>query len=95
MQQRYILVPAYEYFGKKHRAITYTVDYCIIDNKGILSCVDVKGFGTQQGDLRRKLFQYHHPTTLLLWTTRNLKYGDKDGWIDYDELKSIRKKNKQ
>jgi hypothetical protein len=94
LQPKYVLIPKHKYFDKNIRETTYTADFLV----HLINCtdivIDVKGFGTQQGDIRRKLFGYMNPNIRLKWITRNIKYGDKDGWVDYDELKKIRSKNK-
>jgi hypothetical protein len=97
LQPQYELVPAFVYQGRKRKAITYTPDFKIIHNDGHIDVVDVKSMGsaTQQGELRRKLFEFKYPDILLRWVCRNLKHGDEYGWIDYDELKKIYAKNKR
>jgi len=93
---KYELIPKFtDAFGVKHRATTYTPDFYILYCDGSELLVDIKGFGTQQGDLRRKLFLHKYPNLPLVWLSRNLKHGDKDGWIEYDELKKIQKQNKK
>jgi hypothetical protein len=90
-QPKYILIDKFEKDGKKYRATTYTPDFRIFHKDGSHELIDVKGFSTQQGDLRRKLFDSRY-TEKLTWVTRNLKHGDKDGWIEYEDLKRARKK---
>jgi len=53
------------------------------------------GTATQQGELRRKMFDYKYPELMLTWVCRNKKYGDADGWIIYEELKKIYSKRKK
>jgi len=95
LQPKYILIPKFVYFGEKRRELTYTADFLVYYPDGTFEAIDIKGFSSQQGDLRRKLFEYKFPNEKLTWITRNLKHGDKDGWIDTDELKKIRAKNKR
>lgn len=40
------------------------------------------------------MFDYKYPSLKLTWVARSLKYGQ-DGWINYDELKKLRKENKK
>jgi hypothetical protein len=85
--------------GENRRAITYAPDFKIINSDGSIHVIDVKSMGTatQQGELRRKLFEYKYPELELMWVCRNLKHGDVDGWIKYEDLKKIyrdAKKNK-
>ena len=97
LQPQYELIPKFTYQNRKRQAITYTPDFKVIHNDGHIEVVDVKSMGsaTQQGELRRKLFEFKHPEILLRWVCRNLKHGNEQGWVDYDELKKIYAKNKR
>lgn len=96
LQKKYILLDSFRSSeGKLIRAVTYTVDFLIYHIDGSIEAVDVKGYATQQGDLRRKLFMSRYPDIKLTWICRNLKYGDADGWIEYDALKKARKGKKE
>lgn len=90
-QPTYELQPKFKKNGKTYRAITYTPDFLVYWNNGDETLVDVKSLGTatQQGELRRKLFEYKYPNISLIWLCRSIKYGDSDGWIEYEELKKI------
>ena len=94
LQPKFELIPNYVYQEKKHQGIFYTADFKVTDECGQVVIIDIKGMETQQGNIRRKLFQYRYPDIQLLWISRNIKYGH-DGWIEYDELKKIRAKNKR
>ena len=94
LQPKYELLPAFEYMGKKRKAITYTPDFLIYHLDGTEELIDVKGIETQQGELRRKLFEYRHNNIKLTWVAASIKYGE-DGWIEYGELKKIRARNKK
>ena len=89
LQPTYELIPKFTKDDKKYRAITYTPDFMIYHLDGINELIDVKGYSTQQGDLRKKLFNYTYKDIKLTWVARNLKYGH-DGWIEYEELKKKR-----
>lgn len=93
LQPRYTLQESFRIEGKLVRAITYTPDFLIYHLDGSLEAVDVKSLGTatQQGELRKKLFMYRYPGIRLTWICRNLRHGDHDGWIVYEELKKRRK----
>lgn len=93
LQPKYTLIPGFKYFGKTRRAMTYTPDFRIYHLDGSEELIDVKGFSTQQGELRRKLFEYKYPDLKLTWIARSLKYGNEYGWIEYEELKKCRKKD--
>ena len=43
----------------------------------------------------QKLFNYVYKDKKLSIVARNLKYGDKYGFVDFYELKKIRAKNKK
>jgi hypothetical protein len=94
LQPKYTLIPTFKKNGKTSRAITYTPDFLIYHLDGSTELIDVKGFGTQQGELRRKLFDYNYPELKLTWVARSLKYGQ-DGWIEYSELQKKRRENKK
>ena len=53
-QHRYELLPAFEFSGKKIRAITYLPDF--VGHDFIIEC---KGFPNEAWRLREKLFKYH------------------------------------
>lgn len=95
LQPTYTLIPSFQKKGKKYREATYTPDFKVHYKDGGVLVIDVKGFSTQQGELRRKLFEWRYPDLQLIWVTRNLKHGDEHGWIEYEELKAIRAKNKK
>ena len=101
LQPKYILIPKFKYMGESRRAITYSPDFKVIGVNGASYLVDIKSMGTatQQGELRRKLFEYYYPDLELRWICRNLKHSNGSGWIRYEELKKIyrdikKKKNK-
>lgn len=90
LQKKYELQPSFKKYGKSHRAITYTVDFVIYHLSGDIECVDVKGMETQQGVMRRKMFDFLYPNLKLTWVQKSIKHGDENGWIEYDKLKKIR-----
>ena len=92
-QPKYELQPSFKYAGKTIRAITYTADFLIYHLDGTEEVVDIKGMETQQGIMRRKMFLYKYRNLKLTWLCRSLKYGDADGWIEFEELKKRRKVN--
>ena len=91
-QPKYELIPKFEKQGTKYQGTTYTPDFWIWHNDESVECVDVKGFGTMASDLRRKLFNFRYQYTKLTWLSYCKKYG---GWIEYDELNRIRRKNRK
>lgn len=94
LQPKYELQPSFKKNGKTYRAITYAPDFLIYHLDGSEELIDVKGMSTQQGEMRKKLFEYKFPNLKLTWVARSLKYGV-DGWIEYDELKKKRRENKK
>ena len=91
LQPNYILQPSFKRDGRTIRAITYTADFLVYHLDGSEEVIDVKGMETQQGIMRRKMFWCKYPDLKLTWICRSLKFGDKDGWIEYDELKKRRR----
>ena len=92
LQPQYELQPAFKRDGKTIRAITYTADFLVYHLDGTEEVVDIKGMETQQGIMRRKMFWHKYRDLKLTWLSRSIKYGDENGWIDYDELKKRRTK---
>lgn len=95
LQQKFELIPKFEKDGKKYRAMTYTPDFVIFHNDGTEEYIDVKGFSTQQGEMRKKLFDYFYRDKKLTWISINFKYGNEDGLIEYKELQDKRKEAKK
>ena len=95
LQPKFEIIPKFKYKGKNERAATYTLDFLIYNLDGSEEYIDVKGFSTQQGKLKFKLLKYLHQDLDFKWVASSYKYGDKYGWIDYFELKKIRKSNKK
>jgi len=93
LQPKYELIPKYTKDDVKVRAMSYSPDFRIYHNNGSIELVDIKGFSTQQGDIRRKLFNYLY-SEKLTWLSRNGKYSDESGFVEYDLLKKLRKDNK-
>lgn len=92
---KFDLIPNFIYRGQKRRGIGYEADFSVVHLDGTVEVVDVKGMETQAGVLRRKLFEWKYPDVNLRWVSSSYKHGDKDGWIDYDELKKIRREAKK
>lgn len=95
LQPEYELIPKFKKHGKSFRKTTYTPDFLIYHTDGSQELIDVKGFSTQQGELRKKLFEYKYPDVKLTWIARSLKFGDEYGWIGYEELQKKRRENKK
>lgn len=91
--------------GARQVPMIYTPDFYVEYADGRKEYVDVKGFSTTDGDMRRKLYNYlafgdspfkrPFDGVPLRWVASSNKYGDENGWIDYDELQRIRAKNRK
>lgn len=95
LQPVFILIEGFKKDNKTYRPVTYTLDFTVYHNDDSIEYVDVKGMTTQQGELRIKLFHWKYRELKLSIVARNLKYGDKYGFIDFYELKKIRAKNRK
>ena len=91
LQPKLILLESFKYFGKTERALTYTPDFLIYHLDGTEEYIDIKGYSTQQGELRRKLFKNKFRNSKLTWIASSYKWGDEHGWIEYDKLQKIRR----
>ena len=61
LQPKFELQPGFEKDGAKYRAITYTADFKYFDvETGQVVVEDVKGYRTQQFELRKKMFEYKY-----------------------------------
>lgn len=102
LQPKVVLIPSITCFdGSRQREITYKPDFYVEYVSGYRSMVDMKGFSTQQGILRRKMYNWLERQTdsvihniPLQWVARSIKYGDEDGFIAYDLLQKRRRENK-
>ncbi|GAA0115262.1 DUF1064 domain-containing protein [Clostridium senegalense] len=94
LQPRYLLTPSFKKLGKNYRKAEYVADFLIYHLDGSLEVIDIKGLATETAKLKAKLFNYKYPNLKLTWLVRNLKYS-KTGWIEYDELAKLRRKNKK
>ena len=92
LQPKYELQPKFKKYGKTYQPIYYVADFLIYCLDGSERVVDVKGMATPVAIQKRKEFDYRYPNLKLVWVVRNLTHGNKDGWIEYDELKKIRSK---
>lgn len=91
LQPRYILQGAAPEVGI--RKIEYVGDFLIYHLNGSEEVIDIKGMATEGALLKRKMLLYKYRNLKLTWLCRSLKYGDADGWIEFEELKKRRKVN--
>lgn len=94
LQPKYEVQPKFSKNNKKFLPVHYVADFLIYHNDGSQQVVDVKGMATETALLKRKLFEYKYPKLKLTWIVRNLTHGNEHGWIDYDELKKIKRGSK-
>lgn len=97
LQPKFVIIPKFEYQGKKECESTYTLDFTVYNLDGTVDYIDVKSLGTatQQGELKFKLLRSLHPELNFKWICRNLTHGDINGWILYKDLKKIYSKKKR
>lgn len=95
LQQKFVLQESFKKYNKTKREIAYKVDFVIIHNNGEEECIDIKGYSPEVGNIKRKMFDFKYPNKKLTWISKNLKYGNKDGWIEYDELNKKRREAKK
>ena len=91
LQPKYLLQPPFKYSGKTIRAIYYIADFLIYHLDGTEEVIDIKGMAVPVALMKRKMMQYRYPELKLTWLSRSIKWGDTDGWIEYDALKRKRK----
>ena len=89
LQPKYILQGAVPEIGI--RKIEYVGDFLVYHLDGSEEVIDIKGMATAEALLKRKIFLYKYRHLKLSWISRSLKYGDENGWIEYEELKKRRK----
>lgn len=94
LQEKLVLQEGFKKNSKTFRPITYTVDFTFKTNKEELIRVDVKGMETQQGNLKRKMYEYKYKEPLI-WVSKSKKYGNEQSWIEYDQLKKERREAKK
>lgn len=91
LQKEYILQPEYIHDDKKIRPIKYVADFYIEYANGKIEVVDTKGMPDNVALIKRKMMWYLFPTLDFKWLSYVKKYG---GWIEYDDLKRLRKQSK-
>jgi len=95
MQPRFIIQDKFKHhiFGNIG-AITYTPDFKVTFLCGYVQYVDVKGMPTSTAINSRKMFLKRYPELDLKWVSKSKKHSG-SGWIDYFDLKRIRRENKK
>lgn len=95
MQPVLNLSPSFEYFGKKRRRTDYKLDFRIVYSDGVEVYVDVKGMATETAKIKRKWAESTYPSKHIIWLCKSIKWGDKTGWIEYDDLVKKRAASKR
>lgn len=90
LQPEFVLLDSFKKNNKTYLKITYKADFRVFLNERTSYIVDVKGMLTDVFSLKLKLYNARYSEELKL-LCRNLKYGDEYGFIDYYELKKVRK----
>lgn len=90
IQPRYELIPKID----KQRKTEYIADFALWKNGELIEVIDVKGMATETAKLKAKLFRYKYPEVQLTWICKAPKYTGKD-WIEYDDLKKVRRERKK
>jgi hypothetical protein len=91
-QVPFILQPSFKRHGKTVRAIKYVADFVVTDADDNITVIDVKGLATAEAKLKRKMFHYVYPDLNYKWIAYSKKYG---GWLDYDELQTLKRRDKK
>ena len=91
LQKPYILQEKYKHDNKTIQPIKYVADFYLVDNNGKEIVIDTKGMADSVALIKRKMMWYLFPSLDFKWISYCKKYG---GWIEYDELKRLRKQNK-
>lgn len=55
------LLPTFKHKGETIKSMKYIADHYVIDNKGIITVYDSKGFQTDVSKIKIKLFKYVYP----------------------------------
>ncbi|MDO0948189.1 DUF1064 domain-containing protein [Mammaliicoccus sciuri] len=90
IQPRYELIPKID---KQHKT-EYIADFALWKNDELIEVIDVKGMATETAKLKAKLFRYKYPDVKLTWICKAPKYTGKE-WIEYDDLKKVRRERKK
>lgn len=90
-QRPYVLQEGFRRGDKNVKAITYVADFYVEYADGHEEVIDIKGYPDAVALLKRKLFWHQYPDTDYKWLSYVKKYG---GWVEFEELKKMRKQDK-
>ena len=91
LQKKYVLQSGFSRQGMKVNPITYVADFYVEYADGHTEVIDIKGFPDTVAIIKRKLFWHVYPDVDYKWLSYVKKYG---GWVEYEELKKLRKQDK-
>ena len=89
------IIPAYTKYGRKIRKAIYTPDFLVFYEDGSHKYIEVKGFSKPDADLRRKLWDSKYPDELVWITGIKCVKGVYTEWVNYDDLKKIRRERRK
>ena len=89
------IIPAYTKYGRKIRKAIYTPDFLVYYADGSHKYIEVKGFSKPDADLRRKLWDSKYPDELIWITGIKCVKGVYTEWVNYDDLKKIRRERRK
>lgn len=92
LQKPYLLQERFVRRGKTYQPIKYIADFYLEYADGHTEVIDTKGMADNMAMLKRKMMFYLYPDVNLIWMSYCATYG---GWIEYDELKKIRRNKKR
>ena len=90
---KYLLQGCFSKHGERFSEVNYVADFEVMWNDGKRIAYDVKIKETSEDVLKRKLF-IHHFNMPLRWIAVSEKYGNENGFIDWFQLKKIKKTGK-
>ena len=95
--EKFTLQPKFNFNGKLVLPITYTPDFILYHLDGTIEYVEIKGHLTNEATLKVKMFKYliRNEKSKYTMLCRNLKWGDENGWILFNELQKKRRADKR
>ena len=94
LQPTLSIIPKFKYQSQNRRKMDYNLDFKVTYISGLVEYIDVKGMATTDAKMKRKLVEYMYPDKNIKWISKSKKYSE-TGWIDFDELQKIRRRNKR
>lgn len=88
------ILPKFKYRSQNRRKMDYKLDFKVTYISGLVEYIDVKGMATTDAKMKRKLVEYLYPDKIIKWVSKSKKYSE-TGWIDFDELQKIRRRNRR